>query len=60
MNAVECLSAAERCGTVYRDLTVSIAEAWLSLARHEEAMDGLLRKWGEACSATPDSIRQFI
>jgi hypothetical protein len=52
MNAAECLSAAERCGLAYRDLTVSIAETWLSLARHEEAMDGLLGKWSEAGSVT--------
>jgi hypothetical protein len=42
MNAAECLSAAERCGQPYRRLTLSIAETWLSLARHEEAMDALL------------------
>jgi hypothetical protein len=38
-NAAECLSAAKRYGPAYRDLTVSIAETWLSLARHEDAMD---------------------
>jgi hypothetical protein len=32
MNAVECWSAAGRCEPAYRDLTLAIAEAWLSLA----------------------------
>jgi hypothetical protein len=38
-NAAECLSAADRCEQPYRHLTLAIAETWLSLARHEEAMD---------------------
>jgi hypothetical protein len=50
MNAAECLSAAERCGPAYRDLTLAIAASWLSLARHQEAMDGLLAIWTEAHS----------
>jgi hypothetical protein len=49
-NAVECLSAAERCEPTYRGLTFAIAQAWLSLARHEEAMDGLLTIWSRANS----------
>jgi hypothetical protein len=49
-NAVECLSAAERCGPDYRGLTLAIGEAWLLLARHEQAMDGLLAIWTEAHS----------
>jgi hypothetical protein len=56
MNAAECLSAAERCGPAYRDLTVSIAETWLVLARHQGALDGLLAIWSEAqpaWAATP-------
>jgi hypothetical protein len=48
MNAVECLSAAERCGPPYRDLTVSIAETWLAMARHEDAIDELLATWSKA------------
>jgi hypothetical protein len=48
MNAAECLSAAQRCGPAYRDLTVSIAETWLSLARHQDAMDELLATWSDA------------
>jgi hypothetical protein len=31
MNAAECLSAAERCGPAYRDLTLAIAASCLSL-----------------------------
>jgi hypothetical protein len=46
MNAAECLSAAERCGPAYGDLTVSIAETWLALARLQEAMDELLATCG--------------
>jgi hypothetical protein len=52
MNAAECLSAAERCGPDYHDLTVCMAETWLALARHQDAMDGLLAVWSEAGSAT--------
>jgi hypothetical protein len=51
-NAVECLSAAERCGRAYRGLTLGIAESWLSLARQQRAMDELLVIWGDARSAT--------
>jgi hypothetical protein len=43
MKAVEYLSAAERCGPVYRCVALSIAETWLSLARHEDAMDRFAR-----------------
>jgi hypothetical protein len=53
MNAAECLSAAERCGPAYRDLTLAIAESWLALARHQEAMDELLATWSTAQSAAP-------
>jgi hypothetical protein len=42
MNAAECLSAVERCGPAYPDLTLAIAASRLSLARHQEAMDELL------------------
>jgi hypothetical protein len=51
MNAAECLSAAEQCGQDYRSLTLAIAVSWLSLARHQEAMDDLLVIWSEARSA---------
>jgi hypothetical protein len=53
MNAAECLSAAERCGPAYRDLTLAIAASWLSLARHQEVMDELLEVWSKAQSAAP-------
>jgi hypothetical protein len=52
MNAAECISAAERCGRDYRDLTFAVAASWLSLARQQEAMDGLLAIWSEALSTT--------
>jgi hypothetical protein len=42
MNAAECLSAAERCESPYRGLTLAIAASWLSLARRQTAMDELL------------------
>jgi hypothetical protein len=43
-NAAECLSAAERSKPPYRRLSFAIAAYWLSLARHQEAMDRLLGK----------------
>lgn len=39
LNAAECLSPAERCGRAYRVFTVFIAQTWLALARHQDAMD---------------------
>jgi hypothetical protein len=51
MNAAECLSAAERCGRDYRDLTLAIATSWLSLARHQEALDELLATWSKPQSS---------
>ena len=59
MNAAKCLSAAERCGPAYRDLTVCMAKTWLALARHQDAMDGLLAVWSEAGSATAPIRRQY-
>jgi hypothetical protein len=53
MNAAQCLSAAERCEQPHRRPALAMAEAWLSLARHEEAMDGLLAIWAEG-EATHD------
>jgi hypothetical protein len=58
MNAAECLSAAERCELPYRGLTLTIAEAWLSLARQQEAIDELLGIWGRARSATSTASSQ--
>jgi hypothetical protein len=53
MNVADCLSAAERCGPTYRDLTASIAETWLALARRQDAMDELLTIWSKGRAATP-------
>jgi hypothetical protein len=52
MNAAECLSAADRCEQPYRHLTLAIVKTWLSLARHEVVMHGLLAIWSNASSAT--------
>jgi hypothetical protein len=60
MNAADCLSAAERCGPAYRDLTLAIASSWLSLARHQEAMDGLLTIWSRAQAAAPIRPAAFL
>jgi hypothetical protein len=58
INAAECLSAAQRCGPAYRDLTLAIAASWLSLARHQEAMDEILATWSGAQSVSiPAPIR---
>ena len=60
MNAVECLSAAERCEPSYRGLTLATAASWLSLARQQEAMDELLAIWSNAQSATPIRPAAFL
>jgi hypothetical protein len=45
-NAAECLLAAqEACQPYYRKLHLSMATSWLSLARHDEAIDNLLASW---------------
>jgi hypothetical protein len=59
-NAADCLSATERCGPAYRDLTLAIASSWLSLSRHQEAMDGLLTIWSRAQSAAPFRPAAFL
>ncbi len=41
-NAADCLSAAEQRGSPYRGLAFTMAAYWLSLARQQEALDGLL------------------
>jgi hypothetical protein len=60
MNAVECLSAAERCDASYRGLTLAAAASWLSLARQKEAMDELLAIGSNAQSATPIRPAAFL
>jgi hypothetical protein len=52
LNAAECLSAAERCESPYRGLTLAIAASWLSLARQQIAMEELLAIWSEASADT--------
>jgi hypothetical protein len=56
MNAIERLSAPKGCGSASRDLTLAIAASWLALARHEDAMDGLLATWKQSAMVGP-SIR---
>jgi hypothetical protein len=60
MNAVECLSAAERCEPSYRGVTIAIAASWLSLARQQEVVDELLAIWSNAQSATPIRPEAFL
>jgi hypothetical protein len=57
MNAAECLSAAERCEKSYRGLTLAIAASWLSLERHQQAMDALLSSEGSVTSTTPAAFQ---
>jgi hypothetical protein len=38
-------------------LTLAIAQTWLSLARHEEAMVELIGNWSEAGSVTSHGIK---
>jgi hypothetical protein len=52
MNAADCILAGARCGPAYRDLTFALAEAWLSLARQQQAMDELLVIWSKAHPTT--------
>ena len=45
-SAAECLLAAdEACQPYYRKLHLSMTTSWLSLARHDEAIDNLLASW---------------
>jgi hypothetical protein len=45
-NAAECLLAAqEACQPYYRKLHLSMTASWLSLARHDEAIDNPLAGW---------------
>jgi hypothetical protein len=60
MNAAECLSATERRESPYRSLAFTIAAYWLSLARHQDAMDGLLTIWSKAQSAAPIRAAAFL
>jgi hypothetical protein len=59
-NAAECLSAAERCGRDYRDLTFAIAASWLSLARHQDSMNELRVILSETRAATAAPIRAAL
>jgi hypothetical protein len=44
-NAAACLLAAQDCQPYYRKLHLSMTTSWLSLARHDEAIDNLLASW---------------
>ena len=55
--ASECLLAAqEACEPYYRKLQLSMAVSWLSLARQDEAMDGLLASWETDEPVTTDRL----
>jgi hypothetical protein len=58
LNAVECLTAAQRRESPYHNLAFNIAACWLSLAREQELVDGLLVDGGEDRSATTVSSQQ--
>jgi hypothetical protein len=62
MNAVECLSAAERRVSPYHNLAFIIAASWLSLARQQETMVELFAIGSNASSETPteSSPQSFI
>jgi hypothetical protein len=60
LNAAECLSAVERCGSPYRGLTLAIAASWVSLARQQIAMDELLAIWTEANTDKPAEARSVF
>jgi hypothetical protein len=48
-SAAECLLASQKaCQPYYRKLHLSIAAAWLSLARQDEAIDDLFASWDTA------------
>jgi hypothetical protein len=44
-NAAACLLAANACKPDYRQLHLSMVTSWLTLARHDEAIDDLLASW---------------
>ena len=53
--AAECLLAAqEPCQPYYRNIRLSMAVSWLSLARQDEAMDNLLTTGGPMLLARAD------
>jgi hypothetical protein len=56
-SAAECLLAAqEACEPYYRKLQLSIVASWLSLARHDEAIDNLLASWDMAAPVKTDEL----
>jgi hypothetical protein len=60
INAAECLSAAERRGSPYHSLALTIAAYWISLARQQEAVDGLLGSEPRHTTATDAYQRDAI
>jgi hypothetical protein len=56
-SAAECLLAAqEACEPYYRKLQLSMAVSWLSLARHDEAIDHVLASWDMAAPVKTDGL----
>jgi hypothetical protein len=54
--AVECLLAAQGCSRYYREIHLSLAAIWLSLARQDEAMDNLLASRNAAKPVKTDRL----
>jgi hypothetical protein len=55
--AAECLLAAqEACQPYYRNIRLSMAVSWLSLARQDEAMDNLLTTGSPMLLARADEV----
>ena len=47
-SAAECLLASQdACQPYYRNLFLSMAASWLSLAHQDETMDNLFASWGD-------------
>jgi hypothetical protein len=58
-NAADCLLAARAAREPhYKSLNLLMAQAWLSLATEDAAMDGLLAKWGAEDNATSSASTQ--
>ena len=57
-SAAECLLAAQEAShqSHCRKLHLSMADAWLSLARRDEAMDNLLASWDTAEPVKTDGL----
>ena len=56
-SAAECLLASQKaCQPYYRKLFLSMAAAWLSLARQDEAIDNLFASWDTSEAIKADGL----